>query len=61
MKDWDDSYYRLEAPERVVISGLCIKCPEGSEVKATHKYNQLQRMCKKHYDEVVLIVKSICQ
>lgn len=68
-RTWDDDiYYSYEEPDRIRISGLCVMCPipyadeytTRLGVKATHKYNQLQPMCEKHYNEILGIVKSIC-
>lgn len=48
---------------------FCIRCPESYAdedttifaTEATHKYNQLQPMCEKHYNETVNMVKAICK
>jgi len=61
MRNWNDSFYSEEAPEKKTVAGLCIRCPIYPEVKATHKYNQLKPMCEKHYNETVATVKLICK
>jgi len=52
----------------ITTQKTCIACPESFadeevtifESFATHKYNQLQPMCDKHFFEVINAVEKIC-
>lgn len=35
---------------------FCINC---SDIVATYKYNQLEPMCEKHFNEVVQVIEDI--